>query len=447
VPGDPFSGLFVPEFARQATSGEAWLEAMLDVEAALAEAEAEAGLIPSEAAEAIEKARTAGRFDPEAISAEGRVSGNPVVPMVSALREKVGGDAAGFVHYGATSQDVMDTAAMLVARTALNGIRAELEGVADACARLAEGHRETPMVGRTLLQQAVPISFGLKAAGWLDAIVGVRARLDSLSLAVQLGGAAGTLSSLGDGGERVVGLLAARLGLDEPAVPWHTARLRIADLGASLALAAGALEKIAQDLVLLSQTEVGEVAEPSGGGRGGSSTLPHKRNPVGSVLAIACARRVRGDASVLLAAMPQEHERAAGAWQSEWVPLSEALALTAGGASALREALDGLEVRPDRMGENLEATGGLIMAESVVAALGERLGRAPARELVDAACGRALASGTPLRDQLVGDEAVSGELSAEEIDRALDPAGYLGSAGAFVDRALERYRGYREERS
>jgi 3-carboxy-cis,cis-muconate cycloisomerase len=447
MPGDPFSGLFVPELARQATSGEAWLKAMLDVEAALAGAEAEVGVIPRKAAEAVAAACNVRGFDAEAIAAQGRASANPVVPVVAALREKVGGEAAGFVHHGATSQDVMDTAAMLVATRALNGIRAELDGVAEACARLAEDHRETPMVGRTLLQQAVPISFGLKAAGWLDAIIGTRERLDSLSLAVQLGGAAGTLSSLGDGGERVVGLLAARLGLDEPAVPWHTARLRIADLGASLALTAGALEKIAQDLVLLSQTEVGEVAEPSGGGRGGSSTLPHKRNPVGSVLAIACARRVRGDAGVLLAAMPQEHERAAGAWQSEWAPLSDALALTAGGASALREALDGLEVRPDRMRENLDTTGGLIMAESVVAVLGERVGRPRARELVDAACERALGSGTPLRDQLIGDEAVSGELSEEEIDRALDPAGYLGSAGAFVDRALERYRGYREERT
>jgi 3-carboxy-cis,cis-muconate cycloisomerase len=262
-----------------------------------------------------------------------------------------------------------------------------------------------------------------------------------------MGGAAGTLASLGEGGERVVVLLAERLGLDEPAVPWHTARARIADLGASLGLTAGTVEKIAQDLVLLSQTEVGEVAERSGGGRGGSSTLPHKRNPVGSVLTIACARRVRADAGVLLAAMPQEHERAAGAWQSEWAPLDEALALTGGAASALRWALDGLEVRPDRMRENLDATGGLIMAESVVAALGERLGRARAREVVDAACERGLDSGTPLRDQLVGDEAVSGELSEEEIDRALDPIGYLGSAGAFVDRALERYQGYREERS
>jgi 3-carboxy-cis,cis-muconate cycloisomerase len=237
-----------------------------------------------------------------------------------------------------------------------------------------------------------------------------------------------------------VAMLAARLELDEPAMPWHTARLRIADLGASLALTAGVLEKIALDVVLLSQTEVGEVAEPSGGGRGGSFTLPHKRNPVGSVLAIACARRVRGDAGVLLAAMPQEHERAAGAWQSEWAPLSDALALTGGAAAAMGEALEGLGVKPDRMRENLEATGGLLMAESVVASLGERVGRGRARELVDAACERALDAGTSLREQLIGDGAVSAELSEEEIDRALDPTGYLGSAGVFVDRALSRYR-------
>src|SRR5215213_7452022 len=303
---DPFSALFVPEFAREATSGQAWLEAMLDVETALAAAEAEAGLIPGDAAEAIEKACAAGGFDPESIAAEGRASANPVVPLVSALREKVGGQAAGFVHYGATSQDVLDTAAMLVASRALAGIQGELDGVAAACARLADEHRQTPMVGRTLLQQALPISFGLKAAGWLDATIGAQERLGSLSLAVQLGGAAGTLASLGNGGERVVRLLARRVGLEAPTVPWHTARLRIAELGASLALTAGVLEKIAGDVVLLSQTEVGEVAEPSGAGRGGSSSMPHKRNPAGSVLTIACARRVRGDAGVLIAAMPQE---------------------------------------------------------------------------------------------------------------------------------------------
>jgi 3-carboxy-cis,cis-muconate cycloisomerase len=389
VSGDPFSGLFVPEVVAETTSPEAWLRAMLEFETALAGAEAEAGLIPAEAAEAIRSACDPDGFDVDRLSREGRASASPVVPLVAALREKVGSDAAEFVHYGATSQDVMDSAAMLVASRALGVLRPELDGVAAACAELAERHRETPMAGRTLLQQALPITFGLKAAGWLDSVLTTRERLGSISLAVQLGGAAGTLASLGDGGERVVGLLAKRLDLEEPALPWHTQRLRIADLGASLALTAGTLEKIALDVLLLSQTEVGEVAEPSGGGRGGSSSMPHKRNPVGSVLTIACARRVRGDAGVLLEAMPQEHERAAGALQSEWGPLSDALALTGGAASAMRESLEGLEVRPDRMRENLE----LLRAE----------------------------------------------LSEDEIDRALDPAGYLGSVGVFVDRALSRY--------
>jgi 3-carboxy-cis,cis-muconate cycloisomerase len=383
VAGDPFSGLFVPEAVAETTSGEAWLRAMLEVEGSLAEAEAEAGLIPAEAATAIRAACDAGGFDVDRLSKEGRASANPVVPLVAELRTKVGGDAAAFVHHGATSQDVMDSAAMLVASRALSVIRPELDGVAAACAQLAERHRETPMAGRTLLQQALPVTFGLKAAVWLDSVVSARERLGSVSLAVQLGGPAGTLASLGPGAERVVGLLAARLGLDEPAVPWHAIRGRIADLGASLAITAGALEKIALDVVLLSQTEVGEVAEPSGGGRGGSSSMPHKRNPAGSVVAIACARRVRGDAGVLLAAMPQELERAAGAWQSEWGPLSDALSLTGGAAAAMRDALEGLEVRQERMRENLEL----------------------------------------LRAQL------------SEPELAED----LGSAGAFVDRALSRY--------
>ena len=432
-------GLFVPEAVREAASEVAWLQAMLDMEAALAAAEAEAGLIPSDAAKAIAAACDAGSFDPEAIAREGRSSGNPVVPLVAALRSKLDDEAAGFVHHGATSQDVLDTAGMLVASRTLELIDADLNAVAAACARLAKEHRGTLMAGRTLLQQALPTTLGLKAAGWLDSVVSARERLGSVSLAVQLGGAAGTLATLGSEGEGVVALLAKRLGLDEPAVPWHTARLRVADLGSSLALTAGALEKIALDLVLLSQTEVGEVAESSAGGRGGSSTLPHKRNPVGSVLTIACARRVRGAAGVLLEAMAQEHERAAGAWQSEWAPLGEALALTGGAASSLGDALDGLEVRADRMRENLEATGGVLMAESVVTALAERVGQRRARELVDGAVGRALDAGGSLRDELISDEAVSSELSEQEIDRVLDPAGYLGSADSFIDRALSRY--------
>jgi 3-carboxy-cis,cis-muconate cycloisomerase len=382
VSGDPFSRLFVPEAVAATTSGEAWLGAMLEVEGALAEVEAEGGLIPPEAAKAIQAACDASGFDVDRLSTAGRASANPVVPLVAELREKVGGDAAGFVHFGATSQDVMDSAAMLVASRALGVIRPELDGVAAACAELAERHRETPMAGRTLLQQALPVTFGFKAAVWLDSLVSARERLDSVSLPVQLGGPAGTLASLGPGGERVVGLLAARLGLDEPAVPWHATRGRIADLGASLAIIAGALEKIALDVVLLSQTEVGEVAEPSGDGRGASSSMPHKRNPAGSVVAIASARRVRGDAGVLLAAMPQELERAAGAWQSEWGPLSDALGLTGGAASAMHEVLEGLEVRPERMKENLE----LLRGELSEAEASDDLGSAGA--LVDRALSR-----------------------------------------------------------
>jgi 3-carboxy-cis,cis-muconate cycloisomerase len=388
--GDPFSGLFVPEPIRASTSDSAWVQAMLDTEAALAASEAEAGLIPEPAAEAIGAACEAGGFDPEALARDGRASGNPVVPLLAALRGKLDDEAAGFLHHGATSQDVMDTAAMLVASRSLGLIQADLTGVAAACAGLAEQHRDTRMAGRTLMQQALPITFGLKAAGWLDSLVSARERLDSLSLAVQLGGPAGTLDSFGAEGERVVGLLARRLSLEEPLLPWHTARMRIADLGAALAITAGALEKIALDVVLLSQTEVGEVAEPSGGGRGGSSSMSHKRNPVGSVLAIACARRVRGDAGVLLAAMAQELERAAGAWHSEWGPLSSALALTGGAASSIQESLEGLEVRPDRMERNLE----LLRAE----------------------------------------------LSEEEAERALDAPEWPGAAGVFIDRALSRYR-------
>jgi 3-carboxy-cis,cis-muconate cycloisomerase len=438
--GELFTGMFVPEQVREATSDRAWLQAMLDVEAALAAAEAETGVIPADAAAAIGAACDAEGFDAEAIGREGRSAGVPVVPLVRALRERIDGENAGFVHYGATSQDVMDSAAMLVARRALERIQPELDRVAAASAVLAEQHRGTLMAGRTLVQQGLPITFGLLAAGWLDAVLAAKARLDSVSLAVQLGGAAGTLASVGPEGMRIVGLLAKRLDLEEPGLPWHTSRIRVADLGASLALTAGTLEKIALDVVLLAQTEIGELAESSAGGRGGSSTLPHKRNAIGSVLAIACARRVRGAAGVLLAAMPQELERAAGGWQSEWEPLREALALTGGAAAAVREALEGLEVRPERMHENLDATGGVLMAESVVGALGERVGRRRARALVDAACERALDGGTSLREQLIGNGAVSDELSEDEIDRALDPTGYLGSAEAFIDRALSRYR-------
>jgi 3-carboxy-cis,cis-muconate cycloisomerase len=439
---DLFSPIFVPAELREAVSDRAWLQAMLDFEAALAAAEADAGVIPAEAAGAIATACRADSFDAAALGAAGRGAGNPAAPLVAALTDAVEGDAAGYVHWGATSQDVTDSAAMLVARDALRLVEAELDGVAAGCAALAEAHRDTPMVARTLMQQALPTTFGLKAAGWLVGVLGARRQLAVLraGLPAQLGGAAGTLAPLGERGTEVAEGVARRLELAAPALPWHTDRRVVAELGGSLALAAGAVEKLALDVVLMSQTEVGELAEPSGDGRGGSSTMPQKRNPVGSALAIACARRVRGAAGVLLEAMAGEHERAAGAWQSEWQPLSDALALTGGAAAHGREVVDGLEVRADRMRANLDAGGGLPLAESVMFALAEQLGRSEAKRVVGEAARRAAEGGGSLRDELLA--ASAGErLGEAELDRALDPAGYLGSAGAFVDRALQLYQG------
>ncbi|HYH27677.1 MAG TPA: 3-carboxy-cis,cis-muconate cycloisomerase [Actinomycetota bacterium] len=439
---DLFGPLFVPDEIRESVGGRAWLQAMLDAEAALAVAEARAGLIPAGEAEAIAECCNADRFDPEEIGRDGRAAGNPVPALVRALTEAVPDNAARHVHKGATSQDILDTAAMLVAQRALRLILAEVDGVASACARLADTYRETLMPGRTLLQQALPTTFGLKAAGWLVAVLEARHQLlatRNSGLYAQLGGAAGTLASLGSPGIRVLQEFARELDLAEPVVPWHTARLRIAELGNVLALAAGVMHKLARDVVLLAQTEVGEAAEPSEGGRGGSSTLPHKRNPVGSVLAAACARRVPPLAETLQAAMAQEHERAVGAWHAEWEPLSGALALTGGAAAAMREVMEGLEVRPDRMRENLDATGGLLLAENVTTIAAEKLGRLEAHELVEAASRRTFANESTLREEILAEPALREHLTPEEIDAALDPEQYLGSAGEFVDRALDLY--------
>ena len=438
-----FGPMFVPHAIREAVGDRAWIAAMLDFEAALAAAEADVGLISAETAQAIAAACRPELFNPEAIARAGRATANPAAPLVAALAEAVEGEAAGHVHRGATSQDVMDTASALVARRALRLMDAELAGVATACAELAARHRSTQMPARTLLQQALPTTFGLKAAGWLDAAVDARQRLRELPLAVELGGAAGTMASLGSDGLRVLERIATRLDLAEPPLPWHAARLRVAELGTTLALAAGALEKIARDVTLLAQTEVGEVAEPGAPGRGASSTLPHKRNPVGSVLAIACARRVRGEAAILLEAMPAEHERAAGAWQAEWQALSAALAYTGGAAAAMREVLEGLEVHPERMRANLDATGGLVLAEAVSSALAERLGRHEAHALVEAAARRAAGAGRSLRKELLGAPELDGRLREADLDELLDPANYLGCADALIDRALARHEAER----
>ena len=441
MPSDRLFGpsLTTPAMA-EAVSDLGWLGAMLEVEAALAEAEAALGLIPAAAAAAIRAACEPARFDLDALGREAVSAANPVVPLVRALRRAVPADVADFVHPGATSPDILDTAMMLVSRRALDLLLSDLEGLAAAAARLAEEHRETPMPGRTLLQQAVPISFGLKAAGWLQGTTAVADRLGELrrrGLAVQLGGAAGTLASFDGAGLSVTTRLASSLGLAEPALPWHSDRTRVAALGAALAIAAGAAGKIALDVLLLCQTEVGEVAVAD---PGVSSAMPHKRNPVAAIEADACARGAAAQAAVLLGSLRAEHERAAGAWQAEWPALSEAFRLAAGAVARTRSALEGLTADAGRMAANLSLGGGMVMAEAAARALAVKLGRQTAEELVRAASGRVAAGQGTLAEVLAADRAVSGLLSPVELAAALDPGRQLGQSAELVDRALADYQ-------
>jgi 3-carboxy-cis,cis-muconate cycloisomerase len=441
-----FDGVLARGRVREAVGDRAWLQAMLDVEAALARAQARLGLLPADHAEAIARACRAEAFDLAAIGAAAAASGNPVVPLVRALTEALPGAAADAVHHGATSQDVLDSAAMLVAHRALGPLLDDLARAAAAAAALADAHRGTVMAGRTLLQQALPVTFGLKAAGWLVGLDEAAARLEELRrarLAVQLGGAAGTLAALGGSGVEVLGVLAGELGLAEPVLPWHTLRTRVAELAGALGVAAGVAGKVARDVTLLAQTEVAEVRERGPAGRGGSSTLPHKRNPVAAVAALACAEQAPGLAATLLAAMVQEHERAAGAWHAEWRPLTDLLRTTGSAVAWLRDSLERLEIDPERMRRNLDASGGLLLAERVTAALAPGLGRLAAHRLVQQVSTETLASRRPLAEVLHDRPEVHDLLDPEEIEHLLDPSGYLGSAEAFVDRALRSWRATR----
>ncbi len=417
VHGGLFSGMFARGGAAPEVSDAAWLAAMLDVEAALAAAQAAAGLAPQEAAAAVREACRPEHFDLAELGRAAAPTGNPVIPLVAALRERVKPDFRRFVHYGATSQDINDTASMLVAARALAPLAADLSACADACAHLAAEHRDTVMAGRTVLQHAVPITFGLKAAGWLSTLNHGLTGLAELSLPVQYGGAAGTLAVLGGRGHEVLSYLAAELALAEPVLPWHTDRTPIARLACALGVTAGALGKIATDVKLLSQPEVAEAAEPATPGRGGSSAMPHKRNPVGAMSVLACVQRVPGLVASTLGGMPHEHERATGPWQAEWETLSDLLRLTGSAASWLREALEGLTVDTVRMRANLDTTRGLLMAEHVVVRLG---GTPYARTLVDAACARAMDENIPLGEALLADPRVT--LTPGEVEAALDPA-------------------------
>ena len=426
-----------------ATSERSWVAAMLQVEAALVAAEFHAGLIPLKAAEEISAHCGVEEYDIPQLGRGAVQSANPVVPLVSALREKVGKEAAAFVHLGATSQDVLDTAMMLIAQRGLGFVLEDLGRAAAAAASLSDRHRSTLMAARTLMQQALVTTFGLKAAGWLMEIVDARAEVDRVrqtQLAVQFGGAAGTLASLTDKGLAVAHTIAVELGLSEPILPWHTSRGRVVQVANALGIAAGVAGKVALDVVLLAQTEVGEVSEGAARGKGGSSTLPQKRNPVQSVQILAAVRGVNAQVALLQGTFAQEHERAAGAWQAEWPALSETLRLAGGAVSVLADLLAGLQVDPERMRRNVDLTRGLIMAESMVTALSTRVDRITARKLVDAAVATAVQSGRSFAEVLQQDRAITAALGLGELADALDPARYLGASGPLIDRALEVYR-------
>jgi 3-carboxy-cis,cis-muconate cycloisomerase len=420
--------------ASSATSDEAFLRALLDAEAALTRTWAGLGLAPAEAAAAV-NAAAAADLDVQAIALEARDGGNPVIPLVARLTEAVGEEYGPYVHRGATSQDIMDTALMLVARRTRALVLADLERAARALGRLAGTHRDTVMPGRTLTQHAVPTTFGLKAAGWRSLLLDARDRLTGVRLPAQLGGAAGTLAAFTAFGapdpQTLVTAYAGELELAEPALPWHTLRTPIADLAGALAFSAGALGKIAADVLTLSRTEIAEVAEGSGGG---SSAMPHKANPVTATMIAASARRAPGLAATLYASMVAEDERPAGAWHAEWEPLRDLLRLVGGAARNAAELAEGLRVNADTMREHLGLTHGLIVSERLAVELAPVLGRARAKELLTRAAKRAVAENRSLVDVL-GEEPELKELDLAELT---DPTRYTGSAGALTDRALER---------
>lgn len=420
-------------------SARAQLQTLLDVELALAEALAETGTIPKRAVDPIRAAARAERYDIAAIAAGAARAGNVLIPLVEALTARVGqtdSEAARYVHWGATSQDILDTALVLDLRKAASLIVRSVRQAADAAAALARRHASTPMAGRTWLQHATPITFGLKAAGWCEALDRAASRVEAgagHAAVLQFGGAAGTLAALGESGIPVGAALARILGLTPPAAPWHAHRDRLAELVTALGIAAGTLGKIGRDLALLAQTEVAEAFEAS---PGGSSTMPQKRNPVGAAVAIAASLRAPGLVATVLGAMTQEHERGIGGWHAEWETIPDLVRLTAGSARAMARALGTLVVDSDRMAANLRQAGGLIAAEAVAMALADTLGKHRAHQVLQAAAARATRDQRPLADILAEDPDVSGRWTRPDLDRLLDPAQYLGSAEALVERVL-----------
>ena len=440
-----FDAYFTRRDMREVFSDRGRVQGMLDFEAGLARAEAEVGVIPAEAVAPIEAACDASLYNFEALGEAIVSAGNSAIPLVKMLGKRIAETDAGaerFVHLGATSQDVMDSGLVLQLRAALGLLEADLGELAAVLASQAQRYAATPMAGRTWLQHATPVTLGMKIAGWLGAVTRHRQRLAELKprlLVLQFGGASGSLAALGDNALPIAEALARTLDLTLPEQPWHTQRDRLVEFASVLGLIAGSLGKLGRDVSLLMQTEAAEVFEPSAPGKGGSSTMPHKRNPVGAAVLIGAASRVPGLVSTMFAAMPQEHERSLGLWHAEWDTLPDICCLVSG---ALQQALlfaKGLEVDAERMAKNLDLTQGLVLAEAVSIVLAQRLGRDTAHHLLEQCCKRAVAEGRHLRAVLGDDAQVTAELSASELDRLLDPAHYLGQAQVWVERAVAEH--------
>jgi 3-carboxy-cis,cis-muconate cycloisomerase len=419
----------------------------LDFESALARALLAAGIAPAGAARSIEEACDSTRFDLAEIAREGADAGNEVIPIVERLRAIVAerdASAASYVHWGATSQDVIDTVLVLQLKEVREQFDSHTFALSRMLANLATEHASTPIIGRTWLQHASPTTFGLKAAGWLDAVVRHRERFAALwprVLVVQFGGSVGTLAALGTRGPTVAAVLASELSLARPAMPWHSARDRFAEVATCMGLLVGTLGKIAHDIVLLSQSEVGEAQENHADGRGRSSTMPHKRNPVSSARVLAAAMRMPGLVATSLAAVVQEHERGLGGWQAEWTVIPEICVLAFAALRDVVEMLDGLVIDRDRMSFNIEATRGLVFGEALAFTLAEKVGRMEAAALTKTVISNARRTGEHLRDVVMRDSAIASHLTGAEIERVFDARNYLGAAESMAREVAERARG------
>ncbi len=433
-------------------SEEAGIQGMLDFEAALTHAEAASGIVPESQAQIIAGKCRAEYFDLSTIAKDAALAGNLAIPLVKKLTELVAHedkDAARFVHWGATSQDAIDTGCILQVRGALDLIDRDLARLSGTLITLAETHRATPVVARTWMQQALPTTFGFIVAGWLDAVSRHRERLAEIKLrvlALQFGGAVGTLAALGGRGPEVAKALAYELHLALPSLPWHTHRDRIAEIATSLGLCTGTLGKIARDISLHAQTEIAELSEPIAEGRGGSSTMPQKRNPVTCAVVLAAVARIPGLVATLLSTMPQEEQRGLGGWHAEWETLPDIIRLSGGALHHLAEMLPGLEVDTGRMRHNLELTNGLIFAEAVTMALGDRMGKMPAHLLVEDACKKAREQKSHLKDILREEPGLRGHLTSADLESLFDVRNYLGSAEEFIRRVVVEAREFPETR-